>query len=349
MIHFIRIVVFVLLATFPISGFAMSKEERQNTAMIGKVFTLHQAPKKDDPFTIYYPIEVNRAGQIYISVTLNALIPQPQGNVRTPLHATLVDARAFNISEASWKKWTRKAIKYTEYTPGGYVAVKILEKVNKVVEKVAGLFGKKDAPPSWYHGSKYASINDYRSGLTLKHSVDSHELENTKGRYVLLFRNYSPRHRGSGKILISYPGNYSELDKTVEKEMKCHPDLVVTNVSLDGNKRLQVSVINKQCVIHPARWKARGPEAITLIANVDGRNYGMVLPAIDPNDYLRFHEQPITHVFTNVVINKSTNVTVTVDASDKLFEENEANNHQTMKIGGLSFSKDLKPASLKLK
>lgn len=349
MIHFIRMIVFVLLVTFPNSVFALSKEERQNTAMIGKTFTLHQAPKENDPFTIYYPIEVKQPGQVYISVTLNELIPQPQGNVRTPLQATLVDARAFNISEDSWKKWTRKAVKYAEYTPGGYVAVKVLEKVNKAVEKVAGLFGKKEDPPSWYHGSKHAYINDYRSGFSLKHSVDSHELEQTKGRYVLLFRNYSPRHRGSGKIFISYPGDYSELDKTVEKEMECHPDLIVTGVSLDANNKLQVSVTNKQCVIHPARWKARGPEAISLIANVEGRNYGIVLPAIDPNDYLRFHERPITYVFTKVVITKPTNVTVTVDATDKLFEENEANNSQTMKIGGMSFTTDVKPATLKMK
>jgi hypothetical protein len=338
MIHFVRLIIFVLLVAFPMSGFSFSKEEKQNTAMIGKVFTLHQAPKKDDPFTIYYPIEVKQPGKIYISVTLDEIIPQPQGNMRTPLHATLVDARAFNISEASWKKWTKKAVKYTEYTPGGYVAVKILEKVNKIVESVAGLFGKKKDPPSWYHGSKYAYINDYRSGLSLSHSVDSHELEKTKGRYVLLFRTYSTRHRGSGLIRISYPGNYSELDKTVEKAMTCHPDLVVTNVSLDKNKRLQVSVTNTQCVIHPARWNALGPEAITLIANVEGRNYGIVLPAADPNDYLRFHEQPITHVFTKVVITKPTTVSVTVDASDKLFEENETNNHKEVKVGGLSFT-----------
>ena len=131
--------------------------------------------------------------------------------------------------------------------------------------------------------------------------------------------------------------------------MECHPDLIVTGVSLDANNRLQVSVTNKQCVIHPARWKARGPEAITLIANVEGRNYGIVLPAIDPNDYLRFHEGPITYVFTKVVITKPTNVTVTVDATDKLFEENEANNSQTMKIGGMSFTTDVKPATLKMK
>lgn len=228
--------------------------------MIGKVFTLHQAPKKDDPFTIYYPIEITRPGRVYISVSLKEIIPQPQGNMRTPLHATLVDARAFNISEASWKKWTKKTIKYAEYAPGGYVAVKILEEVGEVVEKVAGLFGKKKEPPAWYHGSKYCRVTDYRSGLSFGHSVDSHELEKTKGRYVLLFRNYSTRHRGNGKIFISYPGDYSELDKTVEKEMKCHPDLVINSVSLDANKRLQVSVANKQCLIHPARWKAVGPD-----------------------------------------------------------------------------------------
>ena len=348
MIHFIRMVVFALILTLPVSGFALSKEERQNTAMIGKMFSLYPASKKDDPFTIYYPIEVKHAGQVYISVRLNEITPLPQGNMRTPLHATLVDARAFDISEDSWKKWTRKTIKYTEYTPGGYVAVKVLEKVNDVVEKVAGLFGKKKSPPAWYHGSKYVFINDYRSGLSLKHSVDSPELAKTKGRYVLLFRNYSTQHTGNGKIFISYPGDYSELDETVEKEMECHPDLTVTNVSLDENNRLQVSVANKKCVIHPARWNARGPEAITLIANVDGRNYGVVLPSIDPNDHLRFHEQPITHVFSKVVITKPTSVTVTVDASDKLFEENEANNRQTIKIGGVGLSTDIKPPTLKL-
>lgn len=39
MTHFIRMIVFVLLVAFPISGFAFSKEERQNTAMIGKMFS----------------------------------------------------------------------------------------------------------------------------------------------------------------------------------------------------------------------------------------------------------------------------------------------------------------------
>jgi hypothetical protein len=348
MIKLIRMSSFVLLVVLPISCLAMSKEEMQNTAMIGKMFTLYQAPKKDDPFTVYYPIEVKRPGRIYISVILQNIIPEPQGNIKTPLHATLVDARAFDITEESWKKWTKKAVQYAEYTPGGYVAVKVLEKVNKAVETVAGLFGKKKDPPSWYHGSKHAYVNDYRSGLTLSHSVDSNELEKTEGRYVLLFRNYSPRHRGNGKIFISYSGDYNELDKTVEKEMECHPDLVITDVSLDANKRLQASVANKQCVIHPARWKARGPEAITLMANVDGRNYGIVLPAIDPDDYLRFHEQPITYVFSKVVITKPTNVTVTVDASNKLFEANEDNNSRSVKIGGLSMSSTATPVPLKM-
>jgi len=300
----------------------------QEDAVIQKYFTLHKS-QQGDPFTLLYPIEVTRPGEITVVVNVNNLDPKPGNQNYEPLRLVLVDARAFkNIRPSQWQQWINKANKFN---PLEYIAG---DKIRRWVRGVKRLFGKKEKKPSYYHGQMACGRD--REGFTdnIRHAVDQPELNKSGGRYVVIFRNIST-YKATGTIFISYPGETSELDIEAERLLECRPDLVMEDVSLNASKHLKVKVANRAGCggVHIARWNQKGPDAITLMANVDGRNYGVTLPAADPAGKLRRPRSSMTHVFDKVKITKSTKVTVTVDASGKVMETNENNNAKTVQLG----------------
>jgi len=300
----------------------------QDNAIIQKYFTLYKS-QQGDPFTLLYPIELTRPGEITVDVNVTGLDPHPGNENYEPLRIVLVDARAFkNIQPSQWQQWINKANKFN---PLEYIAG---DKIRKWVRGMKRLFGKKEKKPSYYHGQMKCGKD--RKGYTesIRHAVDQPELNANGGRYVVIFRNIAPL-KATGTIYIGYPGETSELDLEAEKLFECYPDLRVEDVSLNASKQLSVKVANRaRCGgVHIARWNQKGVDAITLLANVDGRNYGITLPAADKQEALRHPNSSFTYVFDKVKILKSSKVTVTVDASGKVMESNEANNAKTVQLG----------------
>ena len=317
-------VLLVVLMFMPLVALAADQED----AVIQKYFTLYKAEQKD-PYTLYYPIELTRPGQITVSVKSARLNPEPANKNYEPLRIILVDARAFkNIQPSEWQQWINKVNKFN---PLEYIAG---DEIRQWVKGIKRLFGKKDKKPGYYHGQM--ACGRVRDGYTddIRHAVDSPELNKSGGRYVVIFRNIS-NFEATGSIFISYPGEISELDDKAEKLFEGYPDLAVEEVSLNEAKQLIVKLSNRSrcCNVHIARWNQKGADAITLTANVDGRNYGMTLPAIDPNGRLRKPGGSLTYVFDKVRIGTSSTVTVTVDATGKVMEESEANNAKTVQLG----------------
>ena len=314
----------VMLVSLPGVGMGAVKEN----AVQQKYFELYPAQNKD-PYTIYYPIELTRPGMITVSVKSTKLNPEPTNNKYEPLRAILVDSRAFkNVQPSQWQQWINKA---NEFNPLEYIAG---DEIRRWVRGVKRLFGKKEKKPGYYHGQM--ACGRVRDGYTdiIQHAVDAPELQKSGGHYVLIFRNLSS-FTANGVIYISYPGERSELDPEAERLLECHPDLAVTDVRLNNAKQLTVKVVNRAgCGGVPiGRWVKGGPDAITLIAKVNGRSYGVTLPAADPNGNLRRPKSSMEYVFDKVKITKSTDVTVTVDASNKLIETSETNNSKTVKLG----------------
>jgi len=318
------IVLLVALLALPL----YARAEVQEDAVIQKYFTLYKA-EQNDPYTLYYPIELTRPGQITVSVKATRLNPEPSNKDYEPLRIILVDARAFkDIKTPEWKQWIQKANKFN---PLEYIAG---DEIRQWVKGIKRLFGKKDKKPGYLHGQMACGrvIDGYTDYI--QHAVDSPELQKTGGRYVVIFRNISP-FEATGMIFISYPGEISELDTEAERLFEGYPDLAVEDVGLNEAKQLTVKLSNRSkcCGVHIARWNQTGAEALTLTANVDGRNYGMALSAIDPDGRLKRPGGSITYVFDKVKIVKSGTVTVTVDATGKVREESEANNSKTVQLG----------------
>jgi len=320
-----RLSVLVIAFMFlPIIASAAAEEN----AVLQKYFTLFKS-QQGDPYTLYYPIQLTRPGEITVSVKSTELSPEPANKNYEPLRIILVDARAFkNIQPSEWQQWINKVNKFN---PLEYIAG---DEIRKWVKGIKRLFGKKEKKPSYYHGQM--ACGRERDGYTdnIQHAVDQPELNKSGGRYVVIFRNIST-FKASGMIYISYPGEVSELDIEAEKLFECYPDLVMEEVSLNASKQLSVKVANRAGCggVHIARWNQKGPDAITLMANVDGRNYGITLPAADPTGRLRRPNSSLTYVFDNVKITKQSKVTVTVDATGKVMETNEANNAKTVQLG----------------
>ena len=300
----------------------------QENAVIQKYFTLFKS-QQGDPFTLYYPLELTRPGEITVSVKSTQLDPEPGNKNYEPLRIILVDARAFkNIQPSQWQQWINKV---NTFNPLEYIAG---DEIRKWVKGIKRLFGKKEKKPSYYHGQMACGRD--RDGYTdiIRHAVDQPELNKSGGHYVVIFRNIST-FKAVGSIFISYPGETSELDVEAERLFECYPDLVMEDVSLNQSKQLSVKVANRaRCGgVHIARWNQKGVDAITLMANVDGRNYGVTLPSADKAEALRHPNSSFTYVFDKVKILKSTKVTVTVDATGKVMETNEANNAKTVQLG----------------
>lgn len=298
-----------------------------DSAIIHKTFTLHQA-SKGDPFTIFYPIELTRPGEIGVYARVDDLDPNPKSNRFEPLRLIIVDARAFKkMNPSQWKQWLRQVNKFN---PAEWVAG---DAIRKFVKGVKRLFGKKEKKPAYYHGQ--IACGREGTGESIKHAVDAPELRKTEGRYVIIFRNMA-RLKATGSILITYPGEHWELDKDVERQFKVHPDLVVKDLALNDNKQVVVTVANQgKGALHLAKWHDKGPEAVTLVVKAGTRNYGVTLPGLDPDYALRRSGGSVSYTFERLTVKKATRITATIDKGNKVIEENEHNNSLTKTLGGL--------------
>jgi hypothetical protein len=309
-----------------------------DSAIIHKSFTLHQS-SKGDPFTIFYPIEVTRPGEINVYAKVDDLDPNPKSNRFEPLRLIIVDARAFKkMKPSQWKQWLSKANKFN---PAEWVAG---DAIRSFIRGVKGVFGKKKKKPAYYHGQ--IACGREGTGESIKHAVDSPELRKTAGRYVIIFRNIA-KFNATGRILITYPGENWELDREVEKQFTVHPDLVVKDLSLNENNQVVVTVANQgPGALHLVKWHDKGPEAVTLIVKAGTRSYGVTLPGLDPEYKLRSPGGTVSHTFEMITLTKTTRVTATIDKGDKVIETKERNNSITKNLGPASATVKPKPMAV---
>lgn len=306
----------------------------EDSAIIHKTFTLYQG-SKGDPFTVFYPIEVTRPGEIKVYARVDDLDPNPKNNRFEPLRLIIVDARAFKqMKPSEWKQWLAKINKFN---PAEWIAG---DEIRKFVRGIKSLFGKKEKKPSYFHGQ--IACGREGTGESIKHAVDSPELQKTAGRYVIIFRNMS-EFKATGQILITYPGENWELDQKVEKQFKVHPDLVVKDLSLNESNKVVVTVANQgPGALHLVKWHDKGPEAVNLIAKAGNRSYGVTLPGLDPEYKLRSSGGTVSYTFEKITLTKATRVTATIDNTNKVIETNEGNNSVTKTLGGPAMATTVK-------
>ncbi len=308
---------------FPALAGAFNEEDG---AIIHKTFTLHKG-EKGNPFTLHYPLELTEPGEINVYLKVEDI--DPKGNIVNfqPLRAIVVDARAFKKMEPS--EWKQFCVNVNKYNPLEWVAG---DEIRSFVKGVKSLFGDKEKPPAYFHGQIAFGVAG--RGESIKHAVDSVELQKTQGRYVVIVRNMVPV-KATGGILIRYPGKTWDFDPTVERYALVHPDLAVEGAALNSNGRLEVKLANRgQGVVNLGHWHRAGDKAVTLVARVDGRSYGVTLQSFDRNRQLRLSGGTLSYVFENIRIDKSSSTSVTIDAGNMILESNEGNNTLEQQLGG---------------
>jgi len=308
-----------LLALLLLCPSARSAQATANKdASIHKQFVLHSG-SKGEPYTLLYPIELTRPGEIAVYARSSELVPEPKNDQFEPLRVVLVDARAFKeMKPEEWRQWVIKANKFN---PLEWVAG---DEIRSFVKGVKHLFGKKEKPPKYFHGQIACGREDQSESI--RHGVDDPELKTTGGRYVVILRNVA-NLKATGTILIRYPGEVSELDPEVEKSFKVKPDLVVEKLSLNTRGQVLAQVTNQgKGELRPIKWQLKGLEAVTFTLEIAGRNFGVTLPSLDPEMALRQPGGTVTYLFEKPILDEPTRVTALIDGNDKVAEENERNN-----------------------
>jgi hypothetical protein len=295
-------------------------------AVIHKPVTLFRGAR-GNPYTLFIPLEVTRPGEIRVYLKVHDLDPDPKNADFEPLRVVIVDGRAFKKMEPSqWQKFCREANKYN---PVDWVAG---DEIRGFVKGMKHLFGKKEKPPAYFHGQ--IACGREATGESIRHAVDTPELAKTQGRYVVILRNIAP-FKAESSLLIRYPGDVWDFDPAVAHHAKVHPDLIVEEAGMNSAGRLEVTLANRgQGAVHEGYWHLKGKDAVNLVAKVDGRSYGATLPAFDPERRLRKPGGTLVYTFAKVRITSSSEVTVTVDASDRILEEKEDNNALSRELGG---------------
>lgn len=312
------------------AGVAGASEE--SDADIQKHFVLYDG-SKGEPYTLLYPVELTRPGEISVYAKVWDLDPDPKNRNYEPLRIILVDSRAFKeMKPSEWKQWIQKANKFN---PLEWVAG---DEIRAFVKGISHIFGKKEKPPKYFHGQ--IACGREGKGESIRHAVDAPELKTTGGRYVVILRNVADL-KATGSILVRYPGELSELDPEVEKNFEAKPDLVVEKLSVNTRGQVAVQVANRGTgALRPIKWQLKGPEAVTLTLEAGGRSYGVTLPALDPKRELRSPGAAVTYLFENLILTEPARVTAVIDAADKAVEENERNNR---------LSKELTPGQTRYK
>jgi len=284
-----------------------------DVAVVHKVITTHRG-NWDNPYSIFYPIQLEKPG--LISVRFRPVNPEmpiryrPGSPMAFKIHIVSPDIFV-DMSENKWINWLEN-----------------IEDTYPEMRRIRShIFSK----------YVYESVEIKDTVRTINYPVDSVEFNKSNGKYVIYLKSMVPETVES-IFIINYPGSRNDFDPEVDKYRSVHPDLVVENITLDKNNKLQVHIKNiGQASVNWGYWNLKGEKAVTLIAEIDGRKYGVTLPVFDPEQKLREQNNTVIYTFDKIEINNKTKVKVTVDKSDILIEKNENNNEKIIEIAANSF------------
>jgi len=313
----------------------------QNTAFILDKFYLNKSLKYHDLFymenRVSYPIEVKQYGEMRVIMDVqesyklileysddgrdydykktDIFSPVPPTTQYFPENSFRV--KIFNFekydTDKSWEEWLNKG---------------------KIVDKLDSRdFGDTPKP------LKKITGND--SYISVYYDVDFEEMKKTNGRYIVQIASIS-RFNTEGIVRIDYPGDKSYFNHKTEKYHDNLPDLIMYNVGLNDENELKVTIKNiGDRLLHKGYYLLSGEKAVTLLAKINGKNYGVTLSGFDPQKILT--QKPGTEVeytFENTEINKPSNIKLYIDYNNIVIEENKHNNYQEVELGGL---KTIKP------
>src|SRR6056297_304042 len=303
--RFFILIIISLIFVFSMTAVA---EVDEDIAVVQKVITTHSG-NRNNPYSIYYPIQLEKPG--LISVHIRPVNPELPFNTEDPgsrpnFYMSIISQNVFgNMNDDDWNDWLNDI--------DGSVP-----RTGKTVD----------------HKHIYRSVIIRDTPRQINYPVDAPEISRTNGKYIIWIRGLV-RPTVESILIIRYPGSRHYFDPNVDRYRRKKPDLVVDNIILDDNNKLKVQIKNiSQATINGGYWRLQGKKAVTLIADIEGRKYGITLPDFDPEMKLREYNQPVSYTFDRVNINDETEVKVTIDNSDIMIEENKDNNEKIIKIGG---------------
>jgi len=309
------------LLLISISAFAEIQENQGLFHQRTKLFT----GSEDDPYIAYFPIEVTQPGRINIRAKVtNYNSEKIYTQEELPFEWMLVDSRFFDgkkpIQPNEFQQFLQQVNKYnpTEYLAGDEIrnVAKIVtdapKQIKATVKTLLGYKKKKKQPPSYLHSIsenfEYAEFGDNRR-IPFFHDVNLRELEETQGMYFFILRNTSRSLTPEFEITLSFPGTQQSIDDEFLKSK----DLSVTKIGVNENNQITVTIKNTgEGTITENIYKAKGKEAVTLLIQIDGKNWGgQTLEGFDPERKLAVPEGEATMI-SNAKVTKKSDVSATL-------------------------------------
>ncbi|MCX8125158.1 MAG: hypothetical protein N3F66_13495 [Spirochaetes bacterium] len=312
-----RKVFFIAIVLFIITSLTYSMDEKKG--LIYQTFKAYPG-KPSDEFTLLYPLEVTGPGKLRVYVQVTKASP------KTPVRVTLVDVRAFDkVDPNLWEKWIQIEDKYVPSIV--MLRAKYLKSLfDNLKYNVKKVLGKKDNPPKWYHGSDNAFLNN---NARLEHIIDDKERLEVEGKYVVIVENEN-NSEIEGTILIDFPGEMFEVERSLWEQDANKPDLLVKDISLARGNRIVVTLDKDKGWMPDALWKQTGDKAVILRITAGDKVVEAKLPEFDPKRNLKYGE--VNYTVPDITVAEETNVTVFIDATNQIAERSKANNKKTVTL-----------------
>jgi len=313
-----KIIFSCIIGFLLIASLAYAMEEKKG--LIYQTFKLYPA-NDDNPYTLIFPLEVTGPGKLRVYVQTIKFEPKSKQGVKT----MLADVRVFDkMSPGMWKKWMMRINKFNflEWVAGD----EIRSAVHGAVKTVKSILGKKEKMPKWFHGMDEAAPNN---NARIEHVIDDPERQSVEGKYVVLLQNPTDSVV-EGTILIDYPGDGFDVERSLWNDDPRKPELVVKDISLNRGNYILITMVREKGWMPEALWKQTGEKAVILKVTAGGKEFEIPLPVFDPEKKLKYGE--IKYAIPDFIVTEETAVTAHLDATNQIAEGNKANNKKTVTL-----------------
>jgi len=198
--------------------------------------------------------------------------------------------------------------------------------VHGAVKTVKSILGKKEKMPKWFHGMDEAAPNN---NARIEHVIDDPERQSVEGKYVVLLQNPTDSVV-EGTILIDYPGDGFDVERSLWNDDPRKPELVVKDISLNRGNYILITMVREKGWMPEALWKQTGEKAVILKVTAGGKEFEIPLPVFDPEKKLKYGE--IKYAIPDFIVTEETAVTAHLDATNQIAEGNKANNKKTVTL-----------------
>jgi len=277
------------------------------------------AGKDSNPYSLLFPLEVTSPGKIRIYVDVKSA-----SSKKDSVKIVLADVRVFEkMNQGEWEEWINTIKDFAvRYYPGLWASKKLANWAFDASKRVASFFGKKEKKPKWWRAEDKASLGN---NAKLEYAVDSFEIRDNdiKGRYVVWLKNFDD-FDATCDILIDYPGDALEIDRTLWEESPNKPDLILKDISLNTDNNIVIKIDKKTGWLPEAFWKQKTDKSVILRIKVNDKVFNVPISEFDPAMKLKYGE--IVYVLKDFQLEKEAEVYAEIDATDQIAETNKKNN-----------------------